>query len=151
MATTVNKVDNFLDAFPSKVIKHTGRPDYETLNNIKEALKRNFSTVPYTLGGGNHGYLGAILTAAENAAAAPLNTPTLTDPIFPGAAAVIPPNSTRPQIGAIERLFNKALHQWMEYKNLTNAGKKFIRDGINDMYLKGITDRNAGLAHVTIR
>ena len=39
----------------------------------------------------------------------------------------------------------------MEYKNLTNAGKNFIQDGIDDMYLKGITDRNVGLAHVTIR
>ena len=39
----------------------------------------------------------------------------------------------------------------MEYKNLTDAGKKFIQDGIDDMCLKGITDRNVGLAHVTIR
>ena len=39
----------------------------------------------------------------------------------------------------------------MEYKNLTDAGKKFIQDGIDNMCLKGITDRNVGLAHVTIR
>ena len=32
-----------------------------------------------------------------------------------------------------------------------DAGNKFIQDGIDDMYLKGITDRNVGLAHVTIR
>ena len=72
-------------------------------------------------------------------------------PLFPGAAAVIPPNSTGPQIAAIECQFNKALRQWTEYKNLTDAGKKFIQDGINNMYLKGITDRNVGLAHITIR
>ena len=28
--------------------------------------------------------------------------------------------------------------------------KKIIQDGIDDMYLEGITDRNVGLAHVTI-
>ena len=151
MTTTVNKVDDFLDAFPNKVIKHTGRPDYETLNNIKPAVKRNFATVLCTLGGGNHRYLGAVLAAAEYAAAAPINTPPFTDPHFPGAAAVIPPNSTGPQIAAIEQQFNKALRQWTEYKNLTDAGKKFIQDGIDDIYLKGITDRNVGLAHVTIR
>ena len=39
----------------------------------------------------------------------------------------------------------------MEYKNLTDAGKKFIQDSINNMYLKGIMDRNVSLAHVTIR
>ena len=57
----------------------------------------------------------------------------------------------RTPIGAIECQFNKALCQWTEYKNLTDAGKKFIQDGIDDMYLKGITDRNVGLAHITIR
>ena len=151
MTTTVNKVDDFLEAFPNKVIKHTRQPDYKILNNIKTALKRNFATVPCTLRGGTHGYLGAILTAAEYATATPINTPPFTNPLFPGAATIIPPNSTGPQIAAIERQFNKALHQWTEYNNLTDAGKKFIQDGINDMYLKGITDRNVGLAHVTIR
>ena len=151
MTTTVNKVDNFLEAFPNKIIKHTGRLDYEILNNIKTALKRNFTTVPCTLGGGAHGYLGTILTAAEYAAATPINTLLFTDPIFLGDAAVIPPNSTGPQIAAIKRQFNKALCQSTEYKNLTDTGKKFIQDGIDDMYLKGITDRNVGLANVTIR
>ena len=80
MTTTINKVDDFLEAFPNKIVKHTGRPDYEVLNNIKTALKRNFATVPCTLGGGTHGYLGAILTPAEYAAATPINTPPFVDP-----------------------------------------------------------------------
>ena len=151
MTTTINKCGDFLEAFPKKIIKHTGRPDYEVLNNIKTALKRNFATVPCTLGGGTHGSLCAVLTAAEYAAATPINTPPFVDPPFPGAAAVIPPNSTGPQIASIEREFNKALQQWTEYKNLTDAGKKFIQDGIDDMYFKGVTDRNVGLAHITIR
>ena len=92
-----------------------------------------------------------MLTAAEYAAATPINTPPFVDPPFPGMAAVIPPNSTRLQIAAIERQFNKTLHQWTKYKNLTDAGKKFIQDGIDNMYLKGITNRNVGLAHITIR
>ena len=107
--------------------------------------------MPSTLGGGAHGYLGTTLTAAEYATATPINTPPFTDPIFLGDTAIIPPNSTGPLIPAIEQQFNKALHQWTEYKNLTEAGKKFNQDGIDDMYLKGITDRNVGLANVTIR
>ena len=103
---------------------NTGCPDYEVLNNIKTAFKRNLATVPSTLGGGAHGYLGAVLTPSEYAAATPLNTPQFIEPAFPGAAAVIPPNSTGPQVSAIERQFNKALRQWTEYKNLTDAGKK---------------------------
>ena len=151
MTTTVNKVDDFLEAIPNKVFKHTRQPDYKILNNIKTALKRNFATVPCTLRGGTHGNLGAVLTAAEYTAATPINTPPFIDPPFPGASMVIPPNSTGPQITAIERQFNKALRQWTEYKNLTDVRKKFIQDGIDDMHLKGITDRNVGLAHITIR
>ena len=102
MTTTVNKVDDFLDAFPNKIVKHAGRPNYKILNTIKMALKRNFATVPCTLGGGTHGYLGAVLTPGEYAAATPVNTPPFADPPFPGAAPIIPPNSTGPQIAAIE-------------------------------------------------
>ena len=92
-----------------------------------------------------------MLTPAKYATAAPVNMPPFADPLFPGAPPVLPPNSPGPQITAIERQFNKALRQCAEYKNLTHAGKKFIQDGIDDMYLKGITDRNVSLAHVTIR
>ena len=156
MTTTINKIDDFLEAFPNKVVKHTGRPNYEILNNIKTVLKHNFATVPCTLGSGTHGYLGAILSPVEYAAATPINMRPFSDPPpppppFPGAAPVIPPNSTGRQSAAIERQFNKSIRQWTEYQNLTNAGKKFIQDGIDNMYLKGITDRNVGLAHVTIQ
>ena len=113
--------------------------------------KGNFAIVLCTLSGGAHGYLGDIFTAAEYATATPINTPPFADPIFPGDAAVIPPNSTGPRIAAIEWQFNRDLRQWTEYKNLIDAGKKFIQDGIDDMYLKGITDRNVSLANVTIR
>ena len=111
MTKTINKVDDFLEAFPNKIIKHTGQPDYEILNNMKTALKCNFATVPCTLGRGTHGYLGTVLTAAEYATATPINTPLFVDPPFPGEAAVIPPNSTGPQIATIECQFNKALRQ----------------------------------------
>ena len=127
MTTAINKVDDFLEAFPNKIIKHTRCPDYKVLNNIKTDLKHNFATVPCTVGGGTHGYLGAVLTAAEYTTATPINTPQFINPPFPGAAAVIPPNSTGPQIAAIERQFNKALRQWTEYKNLMDVGKSSSR------------------------
>ena len=93
MTTTVHKVNDFLEAFPNKVVKHTGRPDYEILNNIKTVLKCNFATVPYALGGGTHGYLGAVLTPAEYAAARPVNTPPFADPPPPPPFQETPPSS----------------------------------------------------------
>ena len=93
MTTTINKVDVFLEAYPNKVIKHTGRPDYEILNNIETALKCNFATVPCTLGGGTHGYLGAILTPVEYTAATPINTPPFSEPPPPPPFQEQPPSS----------------------------------------------------------
>ena len=58
--------------------------------------------MPCTLSGGAHGYLGTMLTAAEYATATSINTPPFADPVFPGGAAVIPLNSTGPQIAAID-------------------------------------------------
>ena len=45
--------------------KIRGEPTYETLHHLKNDLKANMSSVPNTMGGGNHGYLGMILTSAE--------------------------------------------------------------------------------------
>ena len=46
-------------------------PTYETLHHLKNEVKANASSVPTTLGGGNHGYLGMILTPAEYCYIAP--------------------------------------------------------------------------------
>ena len=40
-------------------------PTYETLHHLKNKLKSNTISVPTNLGGGNHGYLGMVLTPAE--------------------------------------------------------------------------------------
>ena len=54
---------------------------------LKNELKSNVSSVPTTLGGGNHGYLGMILTPAEYLRIAP------TDPFtWPPNPGVLVPN-----------------------------------------------------------
>ena len=65
-----------------------GEPTYETLNHIKKELKANTRSVPTTLGGGNHGYLGMILTTAEYCRIAP--TDPFTRPPNPGVLVPTP-------------------------------------------------------------
>ena len=48
-------------------------PTYETLHHLKNELKANASSVPTTLGGGNRGYLGMILTPAKYRRITPTN------------------------------------------------------------------------------
>ena len=76
-----------------------GEPTYETLHHIKNELKANASSVPTTLGGGNHGYLGMILSPAEYLRIAP--TDPFTRPPNPG---VLVPNTagTATQFASLE-------------------------------------------------
>ena len=64
--TSTSSVNNKYSYFEHPVLtKIRGEPTYETLHLLKNELKANASSVPTTLGGGNHGYLGMILTPAE--------------------------------------------------------------------------------------
>ena len=61
--SSVNYKDSY---FEHRVLTKIHRePTYETLHHLKNELKTNASSVPTTLGGNNHGYLGMILTSAE--------------------------------------------------------------------------------------
>ena len=70
-----------------------GEPTYETIHHLKNELKANAILVPTTLGGGNHGYLGMILTPAEYCRIAP------TDPF---TRPVPNPSGTAVQIASTE-------------------------------------------------
>ena len=59
----VNYKDYYLEH--PVLTKIRGEPTYETLHHLKNELKANVSSVPTTLGGRNHVYLGMILTPTE--------------------------------------------------------------------------------------
>jgi hypothetical protein len=84
--------------FQHKVLtKIHGKPTYESLQNISTELKANASSVPSTLGGGQNGHLGLLLSAARCDALAHA-VPWIT-PVNPGV--FVPPNpGTGPQIAA---------------------------------------------------
>ena len=76
-----------------------GEPTYETLHHLKNKLKANASSFPTTLVGGNHGYLGMILTPADYFRIAP------TDPFTrpPNTGVLVPnPVGTAAQIASTE-------------------------------------------------
>ena len=103
----VNNKDSYFENPVLTAIR--GEPTYETLHHIKNELKSNASSVPTTLGGGNHGYLCMILASAEYRRIAP--TDTFTRPQNPGV--LVPnPSSTAAQIVSAEnnhRLTKKTL------------------------------------------
>ena len=61
-----------------------GMPSNKTLKRLKTKLWANASSVKCNLGGGNHGYLGLVLTDSEYARILPTPTPFF-PPNFPEA------------------------------------------------------------------
>ena len=64
MTSSVPSVKDITNAFPTPITKITGEPNYKSLKYLKDQLKANAASIPTTLGGGNHGYLGLILSPA---------------------------------------------------------------------------------------
>ena len=95
--SSVNYKDSYFEHPVLTMIR--GGPTYETLHHLKNELKANASSVPTTLGGGNHGYLGMVLAPAEYHHILP-NYPFTR---LPNPGVLVPnPNGTAARIASAE-------------------------------------------------
>ena len=90
MTSSVPSVEDFTNTFPTQVTPIVGKPTYATLKTLKDQLKANATSVPTTLGGGNHGYVGLILSPATYATISPT---AFIEPTYPGQHPAIPGGS----------------------------------------------------------
>ena len=85
-----------LESFPNNLVtKIEGEPTCQILRLIEMELIQNASSILTELGGGNHGYLGLVLSVAKYT--------ELTGHVFtphpkPGLIPTFPQNPTQPQI-----------------------------------------------------
>ena len=100
MTSTVPSVEDFTNAFPNHLSPIVGEPTYQTLKELKDQLKANAASIPTTLGGGNHGYLGLILSPAAYATISPT---AFTEPAYPGQHPTIPAGTNAATTSAIIR------------------------------------------------
>ena len=93
--TTNRHVDYVNTYFPHpEPTKIEGEPTYKSLTTVNNELKANASSVDSELGGGNHGYLGLVLSDPEYATipgTVPFEPPAFPDPL------VVPPTATQVQ------------------------------------------------------
>ena len=119
-----------------------GVPTYKALKRLKLELQANASSVETDLGGGNHGYLGLVLTDEEYATIT--GTQPFVAPEYP-APLVIPPTAT-----AIEALQLKDAHAeekrlYLECKNVEKALQRHIQDSMEDKYTAALVDEFTNL------
>ena len=91
--------------FQHKVLTRIhGKPTYESLQTLTTELKANAGSVPSTLGGGQHGHLGLLISPVRYAAL--VHTEPWVTPVNPGPF-VPPAGGTGPQIEAAKDVWRE--------------------------------------------
>jgi hypothetical protein len=135
--------------FQHKVLtKIHGPPSYKSLQNVSTELKANASSVPSTLGGGQNGHLGLLLSDAIYITV-PLAIPWVT-PGNPGPF-VPPVNGTGPQIEAARDVW-RGLNQAFETCQATDKALiAQLVESIDSIYLRSMLNRTTGQYPGSIR
>ena len=134
-------VEDLSNAFPTTITPITGKPNYASLKNLKDQLKANATSIPTTLGGGNHGYLGLILFPSSYVTIA---TTTFQEPNYPGQHPTIPAGTNAATTSAIICCHTEDLRQWRECKNVITALKNQLLSAIDNIYVRALKDRHVG-------
>jgi hypothetical protein len=137
--------------FQHKVLKKVhGKPTYESLEILTTKLKANAGSVPSTLGGGQHGHLGIILSAAHYTTL-PHTVPWV-HPVNPGPFVPPgPPPGTAAQIEAARDVWRELKQTFELYQATEKALVALIVEAIDLIYLRALLNRATGQYSTHIR
>jgi hypothetical protein len=135
--------------FQHKVLtKIHGLPSYESLQHVSTELKANASSVPSTLGGGQNGHLGLLLSDARCITvqhAVPWATPGDPGPFAP------PANGTGPQIEAACEAWRGLNREFETCQATDKALVAQLVESIDSICLRSMLSRAAGQRSGSIR
>jgi hypothetical protein len=114
-----------------------------------QALYCNANSLASTLGEGNHGYLGALMTTPTYLTATQPNATAFIAPIFPGYLPVV--QGTAAQVSNQVRANNENLCKWKEYENVTKALWKQLIDAVDPAYIGYLDDPSSGFNKVLVK
>ena len=135
--------------FQHKVLaKIHGCPTHESLQNLSTELKANASSVPSTLGGGQHGHLGLLLSNVRCNALA--NTVPWVTPGDPGPFAP-PLAGTGPQIEAAHEIWRELKETFLMCQAADKALISQLVEAIDPICLRAMLNRATGQHACDIR
>ena len=121
LSSSVYSLDEIITTFLNSALpKIKLEPHYESLVELGEELKENYSSNPSIRGGGNYGYLGGLQPDTVYAIVAPGTE--LIIPPDPGPL-VIPSGTNSFTSGNLNIDHSKAVREFNEWVNLERAGK----------------------------
>jgi hypothetical protein len=145
----VTTIDSLVTGFPfPTVLPIVGEPTYESIAALHRQLNANAASIQSHLGDGLLGLLPLTVSAAVyNTLSA---TPFLA-PVNPGAAPVIPANSSGPQIADLRFTFNTATALFKDYDLADKALKQLLLGAVDDMFVRSLQTKYIGYLNVTTR
>jgi hypothetical protein len=146
---SVPSVDTIIEGFPQQLTKIHGLPTYATLNAMCQVLYCNANSFASTLGGGEHGYLGALMSTPKYLAATAPNIVAFVAPNFPGYIPVV--NGTAAAIAAQTCQRKENLWIWKEHDNVTKALRKQLIGIIELAYISHLEDEFSGFNNVVVK
>ena len=144
-----NAIPNYRDTifeYADLTVIH-GEPTYETLKTMVNQLKANARAVRTTLGGGQHGYLGLLLSQQQYNVIAP-GTPFVR-PAHPGPL-VIPPFQLPHVTQEAQSRHAEGVRLYNECYNVEQALRKQIVAAIQDSFLASLKNRQTNTITVPL-
>jgi hypothetical protein len=119
----------------------TGEPTHKALKRLKNELRANASSVESDLGGGDHGYLGLVLTDAEYAN---VSNTQFVAPNFPGTLTIPTGTDAVPALQLRETHKERA-RQYRECKNVEKALLRHAQNAVEEKYIEHLINDDTGL------
>ena len=142
-----SSVESIRSAFEHQtILPYTGEPDYEAIKSVHDKLKANAASIPSTLGGGQHGLLGLIMSDATYLLVS--NTAFLHQP-NPGLLPTIPTDATAAISYELVRQHKAALHMFHAVQNTDRALKQQLLETFDAIYTDDLRDSNIGFTGTT--
>ena len=140
---TTSRIDYASSYFPYKIATPIqGEPTYKSLKRLKNELRANASSVDTDLGGGDHGYLGLVLSEEEYARVTPNNA--FIAPEFPGPLVI--PNNTN----IVDAMNMKESHRrdtglYRECKEVEKALLRHVTTAVESKYIDFLKNEDTDL------
>ena len=121
-----------------------GTPTHKSLKRLKAELRANASSVETDLGGGDHGYLGLVLSDAEYAKIVP--NAAFIAPLFPHTL-VIPNTVTQVEAFTLRDTHAEKKGLYYECKNVEKALQRHVQDALEYKYVAPLVNEDTELIH----
>ena len=145
----VFSVDDVTAIFLMKTMpKIDGEPDYGNINTMMQLLYGNAASLPTTLGGGQHGHIGIIMTPQLYTTLA--NTP-YESPNDPG---ITPTHATGVSAAIRQTNFLEHKEESRIYDNphtMEDKLKSIIIDAVDEVYISKLQNKYTGYLNITAR